>query len=87
MRVSNEWVRCRIFELVKVQSNKKNLKPPKAYLHSIHHHHHARGLSIEGCHLRGTLIKGSFVVSLIVMQVSLQLTYQVKVNFPKPWSQ
>jgi hypothetical protein len=79
-------VRCRIFELMRGQSNKKNLKPPKAYLRPIHHHHRVRGLSIEGCHVRGAFIEGSYVMSSIVMQVSLQLTYQVRVNFPMPWS-
>jgi hypothetical protein len=31
-------------------------------------------------------MKGSFVVSLTITQVSLQLAYQVKVSLPKQWS-
>ncbi len=48
----NELIKCRIFELMKGQINKKSRKPPKAYSHPIHHHHHARGLWTEGCLIR-----------------------------------
>jgi hypothetical protein len=80
VRVLNEWVRCKIFELVKGWNNKKGWKPPKAYSHPIHHRHHARDhcakrISTKGCHAKGVSTKGSSVVSLIITQVSLQLTY------------
>jgi len=60
-------------------------------LHPIHHRHHARDhcakrLSTKGSHARGMSMKGSFVVSLTITQVSLQLAYQVKVSLPKQWS-
>ncbi len=60
--VLSEWVRCRIFELVKGQSNKRSQKPPKAYLHPIYHHHYekdhrAKGLFTEGYHARGASTK------------------------------
>jgi len=87
VNILSEWVRCRIFELVSSWSNKDSRKPPKAYSHPIHHRHRARGLSMEGCCVRGVLMERSFVVLLIVIQVSLQLTCQVRVSFPKPWSQ
>ncbi len=87
MKVLSEWVRCIIFELMKGRSNKKSQKPPKAYLCPIHHHHDARGLSTKGCHARGVSTKRNFVLLLIVTQVSLQLTCQVRISFPKPWSQ
>ncbi len=63
MCVLSEWVRCRIFELVKGQNNKRSQKPPKAYLHPNHHchhvrNHHAKGLSTKGCHVRRASTKG-----------------------------
>jgi hypothetical protein len=91
MRVLSEWIRCRIFELVRSQSNKRSQKPPKAYSNPIHHHHdarncHAKGLSMEGCCAKGTSTEGSSIMLSVVTQVSLQLTYQVRVSLPKPWS-
>jgi hypothetical protein len=81
----SEWVRCKIFELVRGWNNKRSWKPPKAYLHLIHHHHyarnrHAKGLLMKGCHARGTSMEGSHVVSLAITQVSLQLTCQVNLS-------
>ncbi len=65
-----EWpnvrVRCRIFELMKGRNNKKSRKPSKAYSHPIHHRHRARGLSMEGCHVRGALMEGSSVMLLTI---------------------
>jgi hypothetical protein len=87
VKVLSEWVRCRIFELMRGRSNKDSWKPTKAYLHPIHHCYCARGLSIKGCCVKGVLTKGSYVVLSIVTQVSLQLACQVRVRFPEPWSQ
>jgi hypothetical protein len=63
MCVLSEWVRCRIFELVKGRNNKRSQKPPKAYLHPYHHshrarNHHAKGLSTKGCCARWASTKG-----------------------------
>jgi hypothetical protein len=87
--VWRSWVnvRCRIFELMKGRSNKKSRKCPKAYLRPIHRHHRARGLSRECCCARRASMKGGSVVSLAIMQISLQFTCYVRVNFPKQWSQ
>ncbi len=80
VRVLSEWVRCRIFGLVRGRNNKRSQKPPKANLCPIHHHHHAkdccaRRLSTKGCRARGASTKGSFIMSSTITQVSLQLTY------------
>jgi hypothetical protein len=80
VRVLSEWVRCRIFGLVRRQNNKRSQKPPKANLCPSHHHHHAkdrcaRRLSMKGCCVRGASTKGSFIMSSTITQVSLQLTY------------
>jgi hypothetical protein len=53
VKVLSEWVRCKIFELVRGQNNKRNQKPLKAYLCPIHCHcharnHHAKGPSTKG---------------------------------------
>jgi hypothetical protein len=42
---------------------------------------------MEGCCARGASMKECLVVLLVVTQISLQLTYQVRVSFLKPWSQ
>jgi hypothetical protein len=74
VKVLSEWFRRRVFELMKGQNNKKSRKPPKAYLHPIHHQDRVKGLSTKGCHARGALMEGSFIVLSIVTQVSLKLT-------------
>ncbi len=79
VKVLSEWVRCKIFELMKGQSNKKSWKPLKAYSHPIHCHRcvknrRAKGSSIEGCHARGASTEGGFTESSTIRQISLQLT-------------
>ncbi len=81
VKVLSEWVRCRIFELMKGQSNKKGQKPPKAYSHPIRHHHCAKGLLTKGCCTKGASTEGSFVVLSTITQVSLQLICQVRLAF------
>lgn len=79
VKVLSEWVMCKIFELVKGQSNKNNWKPLKAYSRSIHHHCcvkncRAKGPSTKGCCAIGALMDGGFTKSSTVTLISLQLT-------------
>jgi hypothetical protein len=42
VRVFNEWVRFRIFKLMKGRNNKRSQKPLNSYSHPIHHYRHVR---------------------------------------------
>jgi hypothetical protein len=90
---SDEWVRCRIFELVKGWSNKRSRKPPKANLHASHHCHcekdrHAKRLLTKGYHAKGVSTKGIKLYNVVGSHTSLiAIRCQVRVSFLKPWSQ
>jgi hypothetical protein len=91
VKVLSKWVKCKIFELMKGQNKKKNQKPLYYYSCPIHHccrarFHRARGSLMKVCCARKVLTKGDSTTSLTVMQISLQLTYKVKVSLLEPWS-
>jgi hypothetical protein len=96
VRVLNEWVKCKIFEIIWTWNYKRSQKPLRAYFCPIHRHHHAkdhgaRRLLIEGCCARGASMEGSSIMCWQSHKfhynspISLRLTFQNHGHSKQGW--